>query len=92
MSLNEAVRRAFGINAEEAGPYFPHCSLIYAHLDERQAREKISAMERDGVFARNPSGRGITIADTDHIALRAVELWDSNGPVENWRKLEEFIL
>lgn len=90
MGLNEAMRRAFSVDESEPS-YFPHCSLVYADLDEEQADAQIAVMKSQGVFKREQGRAGITLDHMDHITLHAVELWDSNGAVGEWRKLEEYV-
>ena len=88
MSFNAQMRKTFSLHAQP--DYFAHCSLLYAPLSSEEAKEQIQVMKKEGVFSGSKAhvsfGKGVN--KMTHITLGAVELWDSNGPVEKWKKLE----
>lgn len=80
--------------------YFPHASLLYSPMTEQEAKARIAKMEEERIFKRSKNaageervafgtqaGKGI-----NHLDLVAVELWDSNGSVGEWKKLETICL
>jgi hypothetical protein len=88
LSLNDKMRETFSL--QDQPEFFPHCSLLYAPLSEEEAKKQILDMQANGVVSGEQGsilfGRGKE--RMGKVTLGAIELWDSNGPVEKWKKLE----
>jgi hypothetical protein len=81
---------------QEQPEYFPHCSLLYAPLTADDASEQIEDMHRRSVWEKQPSDGKLTFGSGSirmtGITLGRIELWDCNGPVEQWKCLEAVLL
>lgn len=75
LNANTVAQEVFGV---DKGKYFPHLSLAYGDLSNEQV-----ATLQQFVGQRNP------IAGT-HFLAQSVELWRSEGTVEEWRKVAIF--
>lgn len=92
------MRRAF--SKTDQPPYFPHASLLYSPLSAHEAKARISRMQDEGIFKRskNSSGEDRVVFGAEkgegieRLDLVAVELWDSNGSVGEWKRLERIEL
>ncbi|PWN51135.1 hypothetical protein IE53DRAFT_379202 [Violaceomyces palustris] len=99
ISLNSKMRQAFSSRlasrTQAESPYFPHCSLLYSDIDSSEAERAIRIMESNHVFKRIEPDGDVDLIDFSGITsfeFQAVELWDSNGPVEDWKLLERIDL
>lgn len=86
------MREAF--NAHDQPPYFPHCSLLYGHLTKEQVQETIHSLKQGNRPLYKETGKGITFGSLesgkdriDQIELGAVELWNTNGSVAEWKRV-----
>jgi hypothetical protein len=77
-AMNDAFQREFGMRYE----YRPHLSLVYAHIHDRPD----VAEARQALLQAVPPG---VLGDT---TLSALEVWDTSGAVEDWRRLHRMSL
>ncbi len=86
-ALHGAALHAFGVAEEPAG-YMPHISLAYAPPSQLpvEARAHVAAGVAGAVEAAGGGDGG------DGIALSRVELWDTTGPHEGWRRVRAWDL
>ncbi len=73
LRLNAAMRDAFALQGQPT--YFPHVSLLYGQIDEATTQELIKRAEESNKL--------------ESITFDRLSLWDTNGKVEQWRKLQE---
>lgn len=71
-------------NSQASRPYMPHVSLLYSDLDAVQAQAVIDHLELSGEFHRNPQ---FSMQGIKAITFDTIELWNCNGPVEEWARL-----
>ncbi|PWN26286.1 hypothetical protein BDZ90DRAFT_280810 [Jaminaea rosea] len=79
LKLNELARQTLlPETIKAAPPYFPHVSLLYSDATVEQARGLISELKKedDGTFMPKS------------ICFTHLELWDCNGDVGRWHRLE----
>lgn len=86
-------------NAHDQPPYFPHCSLLYGHLSTEQAQETIHSLKRGKTPLYREFDDGIAFGSSNfnnepinQIELGAVELWNTNGSVGEWKRVERLSL
>lgn len=62
------------------GTYFPHCSFAYGNLSEADLKSLRASLESKTVLG------GVTFT------VQTVELWRTEGSVEEWHQVESFLL
>jgi Cyclic phosphodiesterase-like protein len=101
IDLNKTMRKTFKKESQPA--YFPHVSLLYADIGEDGAREEIARLRKAGlweVLQPSAEGQSRAILGTEgngakpitSVHFTKLSLWDTNGPVAAWKKLEEMDL
>lgn len=75
MKANAIAQEILGVRQ---GPYLPHCSLAYGDL----VPAEITEIKNEYIPENLASKAGFT-ADR-------IQLWDTSGPVKNWRKIAWF--
>ncbi|PWN34495.1 2, 3 cyclic phosphodiesterase [Meira miltonrushii] len=97
LSINAYMRDAF--NAHDQPPYFPHCSLLYGHLTKEQMQQTIQSLKQGDRPLYHETGKGIAFGISDsgknpikQIELGAVELWNTNGSVADWKRVHRINL
>ncbi|KDN39246.1 2, 3 cyclic phosphodiesterase [Tilletiaria anomala UBC 951] len=89
MALNEAMRKAF--NKQEQPPYFPHISLLYAGIGGEGAEAEIAWAGEHRLWTKK--GQSIEVGPANArvgvATFSKLSLWDTNGPVAQWKKLRE---
>lgn len=88
--------QADGTTLRERPPYFPHISLLYSEISAEEAQQRIDQLKSAGSLVT--LGHGVQVTNTgfgdDHIQplesvrFTRLELWDCNGDVSSWKKLE----
>ncbi|KAL9932543.1 hypothetical protein V8E36_008660 [Tilletia maclaganii] len=98
LDLNSRLRKTFDLDAVQP-PFFPHLSLLYGDLDEKQANETIAKFQARNIF--RPTSDGVAIGRPDDgdkassvetLQMVNVELWDCSGKPEEWSKLHSLQL
>ena len=88
------MRDAF--NAHDQAPYFPHCSLLYGHLTKQQIQQTITALKQGNSAIYQETGTGLAFGpgkdSISQIELGAVELWNTNGSVAEWKRVNKINL
>ncbi|SPO36812.1 uncharacterized protein PSFLO_02283 [Pseudozyma flocculosa] len=93
LSLNSHMRTAFDLTSQS--PFFPHISLLYSDIGAHEAKRQIDTMEQRGTFSRHQTGDGhnaITFAGLSHVEFVAIDLYDCNGPPDQWKRLHSIPL
>jgi hypothetical protein len=85
LALNAAMRSALG--KQDQPPFFPHASLLYAPLSAAEAEERIEQLRKDGVWSTQGDGIEFGSEKLKTLSLGRVELWDTNGQVQEWKCL-----
>ena len=75
MAANVALQKMFGMNGKD---FFPHLSLAYGNLSDARIAVLQKSAEQENPIA------GM------HFSVHAVELWHTDGAVEDWQKVGEF--
>lgn len=83
-------------NKQDSPPYFPHASLLYGDLTMYQAESHIQHVRNTGWISYDGQLNHIHVGDPNaldrhrlsQLRLGDVELWDTNGPVEDWKRLK----
>jgi len=91
------MRDAF--NAHDQPAYFPHCSLLYGHLTKYQTQHTITSLKEGDrpLYQQTESGINFGYSESgktpiDQIELGAVELWNTNGSVAEWKLVKRISL
>ncbi|CAO1615778.1 unnamed protein product [Parajaminaea phylloscopi] len=82
-------------------PYFPHVSLVYAHIDRAEAQTRIDAIKKGRSVVSVADGSQIELHPVSgrqqqqpvlDVVFTKVQLWDCNGEVSTWHKLDSLAL
>lgn len=87
------MREVFSM--QDQADYFPHLSLLYSSLTAAEAEEYIYEMHQQGNFHSSSDDKIILCSESNHlskISLTSIELWNTNGPVEQWKKVKSTML
>ncbi|UZJ54171.1 hypothetical protein CBS101457_003491 [Exobasidium rhododendri] len=92
LSLNTELRKTFSL--QDQPEYFPHCSLLYATLSSEEAQKQIKLMQKSGLVTgcKGNVAFGSGKKKMNKVTFGAIELWSSNGPVEEWKRLQRIEL
>ncbi|CEH12843.1 RNA ligase/cyclic nucleotide phosphodiesterase [Ceraceosorus bombacis] len=95
LRLNLDLAKAF--DKPQSAPYFPHASLIYGDMTLDQAESHIAQLRESGWVSTGANAHASTCSVGDpkvakedrltHLQLVSIELWDTNGPVQDWKRL-----
>jgi len=89
-TLNDVFKKAFSQDSQP--PYFPHLSLLYSDLSGTEAQKIIEVMEQDGTWKEEAPGCWFGREKIRDVQFEEIELWDCNGPVGDWKKLNSMKL
>ncbi|KAJ3298695.1 hypothetical protein HDU79_008188 [Rhizoclosmatium sp. JEL0117] len=81
LELNAALRAVYPPPHSE--PYWPHLSLVYGDLSAETKQNVIDEIKNNADWA------GIV---GSVVEVNVIELWNTEGPVENWKKVGEVTL
>lgn len=87
--LNSVLRQKYKL--EDQSPYWPHISLVYAHLDRNAALEYIQYLAENGLFQFQDDGVLLGVNEVDRlgsVTFGAVELWRTGDDVSQWKLLK----